>query len=151
MKTFKGFICILSLIIISSNILLPQAKEDAFFYHQEGVKLFNQGKYESAITSFSKVLEISQKQYLREIESISLNNIGLCYKNLNKFEMAAQFYNQSLRIKKIFDNKSEILVVQSHLAIVYEKLKYFDRALESYQEILKISEILKDLKLIRLS
>ncbi len=91
-----------------------------------GTRLLNEQKYEQAIGAF--------KEALKEDENfvMALDNIGICYRRLNRLEDAMQYYEKSLAI---FPEGDFALV---NIGVVYTLQNNLDKALSTYQTILRL-------------
>lgn len=61
-------------------------------FYQLGVDSFNNGNYEDACTNFQKAVSASQKIGL--VDDAAMQNLALCYTKTEKFNEAAQVYEQ---------------------------------------------------------
>ncbi|KAL4481837.1 hypothetical protein ABPG74_007926 [Tetrahymena malaccensis] len=64
------------------------------------------GKYEIALQSLQRVLEIKKQIYKESNQQVPqcLNNIGYCYLELYQYKMAIMYYEESFELLKIQDN-----------------------------------------------
>src|SRR5690606_14177263 len=63
----------------------------------------------------------------------SLNNIGIVYDQLGKFNLSLENYFQSLRIYEAkSDQPFDVAMVLGNIGIVYKKQKEYDKVLEYY-------------------
>jgi tetratricopeptide (TPR) repeat protein len=74
------------------------------------------------------------KKALEEDENFikALDNLGLTYRKMKKYDMAIEYYNKSISLK------SNGITAHQNLASVYNILKKYDDAIIQYEEILKI-------------
>lgn len=70
-----------------------------------GDDLFRQGKAQAAIAQYQQSLEIVKKYGARSKEVFVLNAIGIAWNNLGEYAKAIDFYQQSLAVLKLIDDK----------------------------------------------
>lgn len=102
-------------------------------YHFKGRILYNEGKYEEAISLFEKALEIFSSQ--REIMYIASmhNNFGMCYEKMNQPERAIEETEKAIKIlseKPNLRNVEKIFLnyMKGGLADYYKKAGYYQKA-----------------------
>jgi tetratricopeptide (TPR) repeat protein len=88
-----------------NNVLLEQTSNDTEkgdIYEQLGMGKYNQGKFEEAITSYEKALEIRQKTLPPNHPDLasSYNNIGLVYEKMEKYSKAISYYEKAIQIQQ---------------------------------------------------
>ena len=77
----------------------------------KAIKLYNDGKYQEAIDTFSSVLEVCQDN------AELYNNIALCYANLGEYEKAEKYY---LKAQELNPKLAQVYI---NLADIYYRRK----------------------------
>jgi len=128
---------ILSIIIISLIFLSFTGCSTAGSYKNEGRKLFKEGKYEEAATSFLKAIELNPNRTDYYID------YGMTLITLGRYEEAiAQF-------DEVYQNKNMVVIKQNNKkihrgkAIAYYHNKEYDKAIEQLNLALEIQELPK--------
>ena len=102
------------------------------------------GKYEEALNSFQKGLEINKKRGNYQGEAANLNNIARIHKIKGDYDKAMPLYQQSLKIlQEVGYRKGEGTTLNNISAIHYAKGDY-DKALSFLQQSLKIRREIED-------
>lgn len=86
------YITIILLVLTACN-----SNEEAYKYRLEGKKLYADGKYEKAIRSYEKALEINP-----DYDTVMLN-IGMCYWRLNDCQKAQEYFRNTIEINAQYD------------------------------------------------
>lgn len=101
-------------------------------------------KYQEAIATFQKLLDIARKYQSRSQERKILNNIGLAYSDLGQPQKAIEYYNQALLIaRKIGDLSGEEIELYN-IGLVYRDIGQPQKALEYFYQTLPILQKTKD-------
>ena len=69
-----------------------------------------------------------------------------CYKGLNKYEDALEYYQKSLKINEEINDKRVIANSLNNIGAIYQELNNYEDALEYHQKSLKINEEINDKK-----
>ena len=139
------FISILFLISIP-QVSHPQQSdlENAKILHQEGIKLYQQGRYREAIPIAEKVLTISEKVLGPEHPNTatSLNNLAELYRNMGAYDKAEPLYRRSLAIREKVLGPDHPDTAQSlnNLGLLYNSLGAYEKAEPLYRRSLAIKE-----------
>lgn len=106
------------------------------------------GNYKSAITQFTKILQIIGNGQLtneqRRIKFNSYNKIGLSYKNLGEFQQSLEAYKKSAILSKANNDLLEYEKVQREIALSFYLAQRMDSALVFYNKALILSSELND-------
>ena len=90
-------------------------------------QLFAKKKFDGSISNYKEILD-SNPNFLP-----ALNNIALCFENLNKLIDAEKFYSKCLSLK------SDEITFMNNLSNVYLKQKKYDKALPLLKKSLQIN------------
>jgi len=85
-------------------------------------------------------LQLAEKINYQKGIGISLNNLGVHYKNLGNYDDALDFYLQSLKVQQEIGNQERIGFTLSNIGVIYIIKNNFKKALESFQNALVIFE-----------
>ena len=100
--------------------------------------------YQKATTLAEEALNIRRKQGDRYWEGWTLNFLGNLYKSLGDNKKAVSYYNQTLQIIKLNDNKIAETRILLESAGIYSALNETTQAIDSYNQALKSLRELKD-------
>ena len=122
---FSAGIAVLILVITTSYIGLAEGKNSNLQEHMDkGDSLFDQGRYEEAITYYDEALFIDPN------DVSALNNKGFALDNLGRHEEAISYYDKVLEINSTdvdaLNNKG---VALDNLGRYEEAITYYDKAL----------------------
>lgn len=109
-----------------------------------GVVYFYFGKYEQALTYFSKGKAIARDINDLFIEASILNNIGEIHRQLEQYEKALVYYEEALVMSESLHNLNNIAGILLNIGHIYNRLNQNAKALVNYQESLKYSRRLGD-------
>ncbi|GGD86597.1 hypothetical protein GCM10011312_08300 [Planktosalinus lacus] len=100
------------------------------------------GIKDSAKFYFGKGLRLSQKYGYKNIEQMSLNNLGMFNWNNGNFQEALDYFFQALEMNRINtpNNIQGESVYLNNIGLIYQELKQYDKALEYHYRALKIRE-----------
>ncbi|TNE81793.1 MAG: tetratricopeptide repeat protein [Bacteroidetes bacterium] len=110
--------------------------------------LYIQGNYSDAIQYFQKAFESSQACDSKGFDQFyfigqgSLNALGLCYENLNEWELAKESYQKALHLidkhSESFPNEKSFSLTAK--AVIQGNLGNTERLLGNYQEAIRLFE-----------
>lgn len=100
-------------------------KKKALEYYEEGQKLDQNEKYDLAIVQYNRAVK-SDPNF-----AFAWDNMGLCYRKLNRFEEAIKCYKKSLEIEP------KGTMPLQNIAVAYEYLKDYKAASETYLKIIQ--------------
>lgn len=114
-------------------------------YSEQSRQLYQQGEYETALNKFQEVLSLNRKLELKIEAGFTLNQIGMIYHTLGKYESALEYYQQSLSVlKQVSSYPVEktpwVWTVFFNMGEIYQSLGEYDRALNTYQQALKLAQ-----------
>jgi tetratricopeptide (TPR) repeat protein len=102
--------------------------KEALEYYYAGIDESEKGNYEAAIKKLKKAIRIDPEF------AFAWDNLGVCYRKMEKYDDAIDAYNRSLEIDP---NGSMPL---QNIAIVYEYKKEYDKALKAYERLAKLDK-----------
>lgn len=100
-------------------------KKKALEYYDEGQKLDQKGQYDLAIVQYNRAIK-SDPNF-----AFAWDNMGLCYRKLNRYEEAIKCYKKSLEIEP------KGTMPLQNMAVAYEYLKDYKAASETYLKIIE--------------
>ncbi|MEW6607682.1 MAG: tetratricopeptide repeat protein [bacterium] len=114
---------------ISRNFLSQRSSSNTI--HELAVVMYRMGEYKKAEELYKEAIEIANMTGFDFIKACSLHGLGLLYQykssGMQNIEMAEDYYNKSLEIKKKLDDQEEIARTEYQLAdLYYESGKYKD-------------------------
>ncbi|WP_062296602.1 CHAT domain-containing tetratricopeptide repeat protein [Nostoc piscinale] len=108
------------------------ALKEAEELNQQVIKLYQEGKYSTAIPLAERVLAIREKVLGQEnlVVATNLNNLATLYQAQGEYQQAEPLYLRSLAIKeKLLGNSHrEIATSLDNLALLYRKLGKYEQA-----------------------
>ena len=110
-----------------------------------GICYRNLGQYQKALKYFIMGLAIDEKLGIGDVSS-SYDNIAIVNFYLRDFEKALQFFEKSLSIRLLSNDKKAIASSYNNLGIVYKKKGNLKKALEFYQKSLQIKNQIDDVR-----
>lgn len=122
----KKNLCLIVLVLFFHTISHAQTNKEIF---ESGVRLFKQGEYQSAIDTFTKLIELAPEN------ADAYKNRGVSYMKLDQFDLAIQDFETA---KAIFP---ELNGLYSNLGVAWYYKKEYEKAIDSYNmEILMAPE-----------
>ena len=126
--------------VSESFITFPKEKI-AKYYNTLGMLYLYNDKFAEAQDCFNKSLGIKEQLYGRghgEI-AISLNDIGLLYYNQGKINVAKQYWEEALKIRKdVSDSSADVAQSYNNMGVIYANLENIAKAEENYNNAKKI-------------
>ena len=106
------------------------------------VSLYKQGNYELALATAQSALQLAETEggYNHPTVAQSMNNLGLLYKSLGKYEEAERYYTFSFMILQLDDNREYSATAMSlnNLAALYGTQGKYKEAESYYKQSLSI-------------
>ena len=135
---------ILLSIFLMSSVMFATALDDAYSYHEIGMKYYQNGNYKNALINFQKCLSIREKNLGKEHPdtAASYNNIGLVYISIGDYPKALEFYTKALGVQEKVLGKEHRYTATSYsnIGAVYNDLGDYPKALEFYTKALGVQE-----------
>tara|TARA_R110000850_G_scaffold182360_1_gene307798 strand:+ start:57048 stop:59042 length:1995 start_codon:yes stop_codon:yes gene_type:complete len=135
--------------MLDEGIMDAKEKELLFSYNEltntKGIYFDVSGQKDSAIHYFGKGLDLSREYGYKNIEQMSLNNLGMFNWNNGKFQEALDYFYQALEMNQINtpENIQGESVYLNNIGLIYQELKQYNKALEYHHKALKIREDIK--------
>jgi tetratricopeptide (TPR) repeat protein len=118
----------------------------AMSYSQAGKAYFYKGKYQDAITAYTKGYNICTETGDKKGIASALNNIGLIYDNLGDHPNALENYFKALKYMEESGSKKVIAAVYNNIGNIYRAQGENEKALDYHQRSLKLKEEINDKK-----
>lgn len=131
----------------SQDILIAQNQENDPFaiprmLNTQGIRLFNEGKYEQAIMMIEKALSMTREIFGDKhlYTATIINNLGSVYHQIGAYDRAENLYQESLNIRKELVEENHISLARSYnnLATLYSDQGDYQRAKPLFQQALSI-------------
>lgn len=119
--------------ILDGISILKTTKEYAELgdaYNNLGAHYYYQFDYNNAISAHEKAIDFYSKSNEPGGASRALNNIGICYKNLNQKDKALSTYKKSLDLGVKLKDSMTISIAYASISGLYIEDKKFNEALE---------------------
>ncbi|HWP93353.1 MAG TPA: CHAT domain-containing tetratricopeptide repeat protein [Thermodesulfobacteriota bacterium] len=110
----------------------------------EGGKLYDRGRYDEALGKFSAAeAETSLPQdKIRIADILSKGGFDLFEKKL--FDAALSYYNQSLKINRVLDNKPGLVNDYSYMGSIYTDIGKYDEAILHFNQAIELQKDMND-------
>jgi two-component sensor histidine kinase len=138
--------------LVEKNNLSDIVKMD--FLINQGVALQNAGQPGNALEGYMEAEEIARKFGLPEKRALLLNNIGVLYRQLGRYEESVDIYHRSLALRAEAKDSMGMANNYFNLAAVYSRMGAYDsvmNVLEKAKELYVALESESDILLIELS
>jgi len=124
---------------IKLNESLPQKQRvnASLFYNNIGLIYVEKRLYDKALIYFQTAYEIRVKDKMLTEQGVSLNNLGICYNNLKKTDLAIAAFEKGKIITKQTNNTFIYYKIIHNLGNLYADNGAYKKAIELYLEILK--------------
>lgn len=101
-------------------------------YYNRKAAILSEGQFnnEGAIYYSLKNIEIAKKIHDKDLEAISLNEIGFAYEKMNQFEKSVSYYVRAIEIWKNLEEGISLANALGNLVRVYIKNNEYDQALK---------------------
>ncbi|NHJ26221.1 MAG: tetratricopeptide repeat protein [Candidatus Lokiarchaeota archaeon] len=107
--------------------------------YKKGTKFFNKGDFAKAIIEFNNALKTNLKNPL------IYANLGLCYANLEQFDLAIELFDKSLEIDinqaEVWDAKVTLLEKLGKTEDLAQTMKKFDESAKINPELIGVKSI----------
>ena len=101
-------------------------------------------EYDSALSTYGEVIELSDACGLEVMKGQVLNNIGLIYWNTGEYDRAINYYTQSLKIFEKHDKQKGVANTLSNIGLLYREKEERDNSDIYHRRALKIRKEIKD-------
>ncbi len=135
-----------------TNILLTEEQiqtlitevEEANQLEQQGIELYQQGKYIEATNIFERVLEIRKRIYPEDHPDVatSLNSLALLYNNQGRYAEAEPLYNEALAMRKRIypEDHPDVATSLNNLGVFYQGQRQYPQALDLFTQASVVEE-----------
>ena len=120
----------------SHSISQKNLETEAQQLEQQATEEFNNGKFEVALETFKRVLEIYIQEESRSGIIRTLNKIAVVYDAQSKYLKALEFYQEALKNAQQEKDNENISAILSNLGLVYSQLGQYEQAINFYQQAL---------------
>ena len=103
-------------------------------------KLSEQFCYDEAITAAKEVLLIATEAAIDLQQGRALNILGSISHDQGVFPVALEYFQQSLALFELLNDKHRVAVVLGNIGLVYRNLSEYGKAVEFYHKALEIDE-----------
>lgn len=121
---FGWVLCIA--ILIAGVGCSPSLQEKSEAKYKEGLALYNEGKYQDAVTAYKEVIRINPKH------SLAHNDLGASYAALGNYHEAIGSYLQATIINPQYDG------TYFNLGLAYQEQNRWHEAIEAYKKTIKL-------------
>ncbi|MEM0978690.1 MAG: tetratricopeptide repeat protein [Cyanobacteria bacterium P01_H01_bin.58] len=114
---------------------------------RRALEQYNESAFQEALQLLEQALELYQRKTTqttfpkvsRQQESITLGNIGNTYDALGEYELAIDFQNQSIALKRQLDERHSEAFSLNNLGNTYTRMYRYEDAIEAYNQALIIN------------
>jgi len=106
----------------------------------DGIFFERSAKYQEALVSYQKSLDISQNLRDDKAQAINLSDSGMMYMNLKEFEQALDYFKRAVEIRKRLGDNEGVKFEIGNVTSAYGKLGQPEKALDYYQQALGVGE-----------
>ncbi|NER79360.1 MAG: tetratricopeptide repeat protein [Leptolyngbya sp. SIO1D8] len=122
------------------------ALAEATYLSGQALEQYEAGAFQEALQFYTQALELYQREATRSTfpeisrqqEAIALGNIGNAYDGLGNYDLAINFQEQSIALKRQIGDRQGEAFSLNNLGNTYSRLKDYENAIEAYQIALAI-------------
>ena len=120
------------------NESLPKKQQinASLFYNNIGLIYTEKRLYEKALSYCKIAYELRVKDNMLKEQSVSLNNIGICYTNLKKTKEAIATFQKGTAIAKMVNDNITFYKIKHNLANLYADNSEYKKAIQLYLQVL---------------
>lgn len=122
---------------MNEDLKSPNQLSPSIFYNNIGLIYQEMSFYEKALFYHQKAYQIRADNSMMKEIAVSLNNIGICYKNTGKRDMAISTFKEGIKAAETSGNKFEYYKLINNLAIVYILQKKYREALVMLHKVIE--------------
>ncbi|MFO7991862.1 MAG: tetratricopeptide repeat protein [Thermoplasmata archaeon] len=123
---------------------IGEDREIAQAYHNIGTLFSNRSKFEDAISSMERALEIWGKIDDIVGRSRTLNNLGVAYYQKGDRKKSIKYYNESMELREKMGDKQGIAAILNNIGLIYSEIGDLDRAEIFHKRSLEIDREIGD-------
>ncbi|WP_179008595.1 tetratricopeptide repeat-containing sensor histidine kinase [Winogradskyella forsetii] len=106
-----------------------------------GIYMDVTGQSDSAKFYYKKALKMSQDYGFKKIESMCINNLGMLNWNLGNYEIALDYFFQSLKMDEATDSgEDSSAIALNNIGLIYQEMNLSKKALNYHKKALAIRE-----------
>ncbi len=111
-------------------------------HNSMGLMYWKNGDFDRALEAFFKALEMNETYFEEQKENKAnyLSNIGLIFQELEQYEKAITYHNQSLEIRSAENLISGEAISYANLGVCYQSLEDYSKAEQSFLKAIQLSE-----------
>jgi serine/threonine protein kinase/class 3 adenylate cyclase len=109
--------------------------------HTRAASLVHSGKCDAALAYLNRALDLFGRQHF--MTGRVLDTLGMAYAYKGNFPVAREFYEQSIRHKKGFDDEAGIAISYGQLGRLLLEWGYLDQAEQYFQQDLQLAQKLR--------
>ena len=111
-------------------------------HNSMGLMYWKNGDFDRALEAFFKALEMNDTYFEEQKENKAnyLSNIGLIFQELEQYEKAITYHNQSLEIRSAENLISGEAISYANLGVCYQSLEDYSKAEQSFLKAIQLSE-----------
>lgn len=111
-------------------------------HNSMGLMYWKNGEFGRALEAFFKALEMNETYFEEQKESKAnyLSNIGLIFQELEQYEKAISYHNQSLEIRSAENLISGEAISYANLGVCYQSLEDYSKAEQSFLKAIQLAE-----------
>jgi signal transduction histidine kinase len=122
---------------LNESLAQKQRINPSLFYNNIGLIYSEKKLYEKALSYYLKAYEIRVKYKMLMEQGVSLNNIGICYTNLKKTDLAIATFEKGKIIAKQTNNSFIYYKIIHNLGNLYADNKEYQKGIELYLQVLE--------------
>ncbi|MCX6335556.1 MAG: tetratricopeptide repeat protein, partial [Bacteroidia bacterium] len=140
MKARGVLASVIFLFLLFPTLTFSQSEGEGKKLYDEGIRAYDQRKYQDAIGYFKKALDIANR--INDIQdiSVSLRRIGEMYEALGQheeavkyYEDALKYYEEVLKTYKVNNQTPELIgVTLASIGTIYRSLHQYEKALSYF-------------------
>jgi len=108
------------------------------------VHSFNLADYDGALAYYLEALDTWERLDNKRYLALTLNNIGVIYKQLHVHDEALEYFNRALALRRELGIQHRIASTLSDMGEIYTDLEAYDDALDHQRRALKIRRVIGD-------
>ncbi len=117
-----------SLYLVSMPVYAAEDINDVF---KQGVEYAQEEKFEEAVESFIRIIEITETQNLENVDLYDVyRNIAICYGNLDMNYKAIEALQTDIKLTEEAEKKERLPVLYNSIADKYNKAGNYQKAIE---------------------
>jgi CHAT domain-containing protein/Tfp pilus assembly protein PilF len=119
-------------------------KADIILLKEQGKNEFYQGRYQSALKTYTRALQLAQEMNDPDEKAALIGNIGAAHFYLGDFDKALDYYLESLSLLEEIGDIRRVGNRLGNIANVYSDKSDYPDAIEYFERAIEIREMLND-------